>query len=317
MTKFGVLKRINTYKLQRKSKDFVLGLFMAIILIGICYIILSPIIGMIALAFMNVDDLFNPMVFLVPMTPTFDNIRQALQHLRFWNTLWYTLRYAGGLGLLHVLTASIIGYGFARYRFYGSKILFAVVLLTFIIPPQTYMVPLWFRFRFFFMDTNLIDTYTPIILLTITGMGLRSGLFIYIFRQFFMGVPRELSEAAAIDGCGHFRTYAQIMMPNAKPAIVTVMMFALVWHYGDTFYTGVLLNRPMLMHNSLGQVLPRWQVYMASARHGSAMLTQYELMQAQMVIFASVLLVVLPILVIYAIMQRQFIEGIERSGIVG
>ena len=316
MLKFAALsEKINMYKAQRKTKEFVLGLFSAILLIGLCYVILSPVIGMIALSFMNVEDLFNPMVFLVPMNPTFDNIRQAVQHLRFLDTLWYTLRYSIGLGILHVLTASIIGYGFARYKFYGSKILFAFALLTFIIPPQTYMVPLWFRFRFFFMEMNLIDSYIPIILLTITGIGLRSGLFIYIFRQFFMGVPKELSEAAAIDGCGHFRTYLQIMMPNAKPAIVTVMMFALVWNYGDTFYTGVLLNRPMFIHNSLGQVYQRWHV--ANSRGGSSIFTQYELMQAQMVVFASIFLVVLPIIVIYAIMQRQFIEGIERSGIVG
>ena len=316
--KFAFPKYINQYRVKREAKEFVLRIFIAILLVGVSYVILAPVIGMFSVAFMTVEDLFNPMVFLIPENPTFANIRDAVRHLRFWNTLTVTLSYSLGMALLHVLVASLVGYGFARHKFYGSSILFALALLTFIIPPQTYMVPLWFRFRYFGpTGINLIGNYATMIILAATGMGLRSGLFIYIFRQFFMGVPKELSDAAKIDGCGPLRTYALVMMPNAKPAIITVLMFALVWHYGDVFYSGLLLTRPQFMHVSLGMVINRWIQYYSQFRGGSGMFSTYELMQARMVFFAAIVLVITPIMVIYAIMQRQFIEGIERSGIVG
>jgi len=314
--KMKLPKGFNQYRVKREAKEFVLRIFTAILLIGISYTILAPVIGMFSTAFMSVEDLFNPMVFLIPSNPTFDNFRGAVQHLRFWNTLAFTLGYSMGLSLLHVMVASFVGYGFARYKFRGSNIIFAIVLLTFIIPPQAYMVPLWFQFRFFGpTNINLIDSYASVIILTLTGMGLRSGLFIYIFRQFFRGLPVEISEAARIDGCGHLRTYMSVMMPNAKPAIITVFMFSLVWHYGDTFFSGLLLTRPQFMHVSLGQVVFRWQSY--NSRGGSMMFADFEMMQAQMVFLAAVTLIIVPIILVYAIMQRQFIEGIERSGIVG
>ena len=304
--------KINPYRIKNKIREVILGTFTAIILIGISYTILAPIIGLIATSFMSMSDMFNPLVFLLPENGiSLDNYRNAIRFMPFWTTLWRTLAYSLGMGVLHVFIASLVGYGFARFRFYGNKLLFGLVLLTFIIPPETYLVPLWFRFTFFGpTDINLIGSYWSMIILTLTGMGLRSGLFIYIFRQFFMGVPKELSEAAFIDGCGHIRTYALIMLPNAKPAIVTVMMFALVWHYGDTFYSSVLLRNPSFLHVALGQVVGNYM------RHHN-LSADMDILRAQLVFFPAVVLVIAPIMVIYAIMQRKFIEGIERSGIVG
>ena len=304
--------KINPYKIKNKTKEVILGILTAIILVGISYTILAPIIGLIAISFMSMEDMFNPLVFLVPDGGiSLDNYRNAIRFMPFWGPLWRTLAYSLGMGVLQVFIASIVGYGFARFKFYGNKLLFGLVLLTFIIPPETYLVPLWFRFTFFGpTDINLIGNYSSMIILTLTGMGLRSGLFIYIFRQFFMGVPRELSEAAYIDGCSQIRTYALIMMPNAKPAIVTVLMFALVWHYGDTFYSSVLLRNPTFLHVALGQVVSNYMGY-------HWLLADMDILRAQLVFFPAVVLTIAPIMIIYAVMQRKFIEGIERSGIVG
>ena len=304
-------KNINLYKLKNKTKDIIMGIFTAILLLGISYTILAPVIGVFAISFMTMDDMFNPLVFLIPQNLNLSNYASAIRFMPFWPALRRTIIYSFGMGVLHVFIASLVGYGFARFRFYGNKLILGIVLLTFIIPPETYLVPLWFRFNFFGpTDINLMGSYASMIILTLTGMGLRSGLFIYIFRQFFMGVPKELSEAAAIDGCGHFRTYAIIMMPNAKPAIVTVLMFALVWHYGDTFYSSVLLGSPTFLHVALGQVVGNYL-------HFHFLGMDFDILRAQLVFFPSVVLVILPIMIIYAIMQRRFIEGIERSGIVG
>ena len=301
-----------SYKAARKTKDFVLGIFVAVLLIGVVYTILAPVIGIISLSFMSVEDVFNPTVFVVPISPSLMNIRYAIRFMDYWTVLARTLVYSLGMGLLHVLVASFVGYGFARYRFWGNKFFFGLVLFTIIIPVQAYMAPLFMHFRFFGpTDINLLNSFASIIILTSVGMGLRSGLFIYIFRQFFRGLPVEISEAAFIDGAGPMRTYATVIMPNAMPAIITVLMLALVWHYGDTFYSGILLGNTRFVHVAVGGIFAAFMVYRGNLP------TDINQMEAQMAAFAGVVLVIAPILLIYSVLQRRFIEGIERSGIVG
>ena len=302
------------YKAARKSKDIMLGIFVAVLLIGIVYVILAPVIGIISLSFMSSDDLFNPMVFVIPAQPTLYNVANALRLMNYWGTLRYTLFYALGMGLLHVLVASFVGYGFARYNFYGKNIVFVLVLFTIVVPAQAYMTPLFMQFRFFGpTEINLINNYASMIILTAVGMGLRSGLFIYIFRQFFKGIPTELSEAAYIDGAGALRTYATIIMPNAKPAMVTTLLLSLVWHYGDTFYSGMLLSNSRFIHVAAARIFDAYVLEQGLPIHAS----DTTLLTAQMVTYAGILLVIAPMLIIYAFLQRQFIEGIERSGITG
>ena len=309
-----VIERINPNKLARKSKDLVLGIFTAVLLIGVVYTILAPVIGIISLSFMSSSDLFNPMVFVVPAAPTLYNIRTAARLMNYWSILAYTLAYSLGMALLHVLVASFVGYGFARFKFYGNKLVFGLVLLTFIIPAQVYATPLFMHFRFFGpTNINLLDSYAAIIILTSVGMGLRGGLFIYVFRQFFKGLPVEISEAAYIDGAGAIRTYATVMLPNAKPAIITVFLLSLVWHFGDTFYSGMLLSSSRFIHNAVGGVFNAYINERGLPIHA----LDSDLLSAQMITFGGVVLVIAPLLIIYAVLQRHFIEGIERSGITG
>ena len=308
---YPVLSRVvrNKYAWKRTARDLILGLCAAIILVGVCYTILAPVIGVISVAFMSVEDVFNPLVYLVPENASLNNIRNAINYMDFWRVLRRTLSYALGMALLHVVMASFIGYGFARFRFPFRSVMFGFVIFSIVIPVQTYMVPLWIQFRFFGpTEVNLIGSYMPMIILAATGVGMRSGLFIYIFRQFFRGMPTEISEAALIDGAGPLRTYAQVMMPNAKPAIITVLLFSLVWHYGDTVYSGQLMAGIRFLNISLGGLMQQYMI-------GTGVSADY--MRASMVMFGGVLLVVAPIMIIYAVLQRQFIEGIERSGIVG
>ncbi|MCL2407369.1 MAG: carbohydrate ABC transporter permease [Defluviitaleaceae bacterium] len=312
----GIVKKLRakSYRTTKKTKDFVLGVFIFVVLAGCVYTILAPIIGILSLSFMSTGDLFNPMVFVVPTEPTVYNISNAVRLMDYWPVLLHTLVYSLGMGLLHVLIASFVGYGFARFNFPGKKIIFALVLLTIIVPPQAYMTPLFMHMRFFGpTDINLINSYWSVTILTIVGMGLRSGLFIYIFRQFFKGLPVEINEAASIDGAGAFRTYATIILPNAKPAMITVLLLSLVWHYGDTFYSGMFLRETRFIHVAAQGIFSRYINEQGVAINvGDA-----EQLIAQMITYAGVLLVIAPMLVIYAFLQRYFIEGIERSGITG
>ena len=297
-----------THKITKQAREMLINLFTIIILSGICYIIISPLLGILSSSVMAMEDVFNPLIFLIPQNFTTDNLRHAFTYMNFVNTLTRTLIYVCGIATIHVIAASTIGYGFARFRFYGRNILFGLVIITIVIPVQTYIVPLFIQFRFFGPSSvNLLGSYWPMIILTAGGVGLRSGLFIYIFRQFFRGLPKEIEEAALIDGAGTFRTFLTVMIPNAIPAIITVFLFAFVWHYNDTFYSSLLMPGKELMSVQLTTLASRFSI-LENVVDPNAI---------QLVVFAGIVLVIAPILTIYMILQRHFIEGVERSGIVG
>ncbi|HCM12321.1 MAG TPA: hypothetical protein DHW85_03985 [Lachnospiraceae bacterium] len=180
------------------------------------------------------------------------------------------------------------------------------------------MLPLYMHFRNFdplhlfgllgIGAKNWLTTVKPVYLMTILGCGLRSGLFIYIFIQFFRGIPKELEEAAFVDGAGAFRTYFTIMLPNAVPSLITVTVFSLVWQYNDSFYSGLFgIKSDYLISVKLASL--------TGTINSLDQIVNPEIQQAYL--DAGIVLMVVPIVIIYIILQRKFIEGVERSGIVG
>ena len=124
--------------------------------------------------------------------------------------------------------------------FPGRDLLFMFVLFTFIVPPQTIIVPLFILYR----ELGWIDTFLPFTVPAFFSHGLRGSLLVLIFRQFFKRQPYELEEAAAIDGCSPLRTFAQIMLPLARPALLVVFLFSLVWHWNDYYEPMMYLMKP-------------------------------------------------------------------------
>jgi multiple sugar transport system permease protein len=210
------------------------------------------------------------------------------------------------------------GYGFARFDFPFKKLLFGCVIITIVLPTHTIMLPLYQHFRnwdlFGILNAtlghkmNLLSSEMPMYLMTLLGSGLRSGLFIYIFRQFFRGLPKEIEEAAFIDGAGMWYTYFRIMMPNAMPSILTVTVFSMVWQYNDMFYIK-LFSMPSKNHITF-----RLSTIQATIEFVDEI---KDPMVSQLNVYAGVILVLLPILIIYLFLQKYFMEGVERSGIVG
>ena len=308
--KLSSLHKEHKHTVVRGSQSIIISLFRLSIILGICYVILSPLFGIISNTFKSQSDVYNPLVYLIPETFTLDNLRHAFRHMNYVTTLITTLVYTLSITFLQVLVTGMVGYGFARFRIPGREILFALVILTIVLPVQTYMVPLFMQFRFFNFfgnEINLINTFAPITLLTATGMGLRSGLYIYIFRQFFRGLPKEIEEAALIDGAGSIKTYFRVMLPNAMPAIITVITFSFVWQYNDTFYAALFMSNMDFLSTRLTAL-------------GFAYIAAENVRDpgfVQLVVNAGIVLMLVPILTLYAGLQRYFVEGIERSGIVG
>lgn len=301
-----------------KLKALLLSAFKFIILLGISYIIIGPMISIISNSFFSSTDVYNPAVFLFPLEPTLDNYQLSFLRLDYWKTLGFMMLYIGVITLLQVMIASMAGYGFARFDFPFKNFLFGCVIITIVIPTHTIMLPLYQHFRnwdIFGIITaiqgnplNLLSKETPMVLMTLLGCGLRSGLFIYIFRQFFRGLPKEIEEAAFIDGAGMWYTYFRIMLVNAIPSVITVMVFSMVWQYNDTFYSS-LFSIP-IEHN----ITVRLSTLQATI---GFLDNVKDPMLSQLNVYAGLILVLLPILLVYLALQRYFMEGVERSGIVG
>ena len=154
---------------------------------------------------------------------------------------------------------------------------------------------------------NLINTYWPLWILSVTALAFKNGLYIFMLRQFFTGIPDELEESAAVDGAGVFRTFVTIVLPNAIPMMITVFMFAFSWQWTDNFYTDLFYTTsgPTLMPDIV--VVP---LSLASSTAASGMVNTA-------VFNTCGILILLPLIIMYVFLQRYIIQGIERSGITG
>lgn len=299
-------------------KNFILALFRLAIIVGICYVILGPVIGIISSSFFSDADRYNPMVYLIPQDPTLERYKIAMQYLDYWKTMGGSLLYSLALMIIQVLVCSMVGYGFARFNFPFKKLLFGCVVVMIVIPTNTIMLPLYMTFSKFDIfgiieaitgsSVNLLGTPAPMFLMTFFGCGLRSGLYIYMFNQFFRGLPKEIEEAAFVDGAGTWYTYFRIMLINAMPSVITVAIFSMVWQYNDTFYAKLFLISDNIV------ISKKISTIEASISNVEKILDPTIL---ELFLDAGIVLIMIPIVLIYVALQKQFIEGVERSGIVG
>lgn len=208
--------------------------------------------------------------------------------------------------------------------------MFGLVIMTIIVPSQTILISLYGTYRNFSLF-GILDVYnwlggmiggesfSPVYLSLLNnnlvfylpalfGMGIRSGLYIFIYRQFFRGLPKELEEAAWIDGCGKFRTFWRVMLPNATAVFVTVFLFSLVWYWNDYFNSSMFINNVPTISTMLAGLKSSGLAEVAESS---------DPLQTSTYVQAGALLSILPMLILYMIFQRQFTESIERSGIVG
>lgn len=299
-------------------KGFILGLFRWIVIIGIAYVIMGPVLGMISRSFFSDADNYNTMVYMIPQSPTLERYKVASTILRYNSTVVRSLLYSVTLMIIQVLMCSMAGYGFARYDFPLKKLMFGCVVLMIVIPTHTIMLPLYMTFSNFDVlgilkltgagPVNLLSTPVPIYIMTFFSCGLRSGLYIYIFNQFFRGLPKEIEEAAYVDGCGVWYTYFGIMLRNATPAAITVAIFSLVWQYNDTFYARLfnVSDNIVISKRIAGLQLTISNAYKI-----------YDPNILELYMDAGIILLMIPLVIIYVLLQKQFIEGVERSGIVG
>ncbi len=302
--------------LRRRALNAIANIFKYTLLIGLCFIILYPIILQLALAFRAPEDVNNPAILWIPERFSLKNFEVAMIALRYWEALRYTLILSTIVTVLQLASTSLAGYAFARLRFRGSSILFGLALFTIIVPQTVISLPLLRAVT----KMGLVDKPITLFLMSGLGMGIRSGIFIYLFRQFYRGLPVELEEAAVVDGANAFQVFYRVMLPNAKPAIITVGLLSFVWQWNDFYFTK-LFSGGQYFTLTTQQVAVLYGLQQALADAGVWSLLGQDITNnpyfSSMILNTCGILVMLPLLVIYFFVQKLFVEGIERSGIVG
>lgn len=286
---------------------FKLAVYLLLSLIGFVY--LYPLFYMVTYSFMDTGDLINPLITYIPSGFYMDNFSRAAEVMDFLHTLWENILVSFLPAIIQTLSAAIIGYGFARFRFPGKSILFALVLATFIIPPQITVIPQFLMFK----DLGLIGSIFAYLIPAALGQGLKSGLFILIFYQFFRAIPKALEEAAQIDGAGAYKIFALICVPMAVPAFIISFLFSMVWYWNETllaalYLGGKLTTLPLELQNFAVTYQKLFPVNPNSQ-------TGRSLNEA--INMAGTFLNIIPLLIVYFFTQRRFVESIERSGLTG
>ena len=317
-------KRSEGYLLKKVAGDYAYRLVRMIMLFGMCFLILQPIFNKISVSFMAEEDLYNPMVINIPENFTAANYELAATFMGYGEAIKNTFLISLTIALLQVAVCTLVGYGFARFKFPFKNFWFACVILIIVVPPQTIATPLHLHFRFFDIlgifeavtgsTLNLRGSVVPYYLMSAGCMGLKNGLYIYMLRQFFRNQPVELEEAAYVDGCGTFKTFIRIMLPDAKPMLTSCFLFAFVWQWTDGFYSKMFLGNTKLLSMQLSRIAAQLGAYMQTQLGIAGGASQgYQ----NCIIATGTLMVIVPLLVLYLFAQKGFVESLSNTGIKG
>lgn len=230
----------------------------------------------------------------IPDPPTLDNFVQGWQAVPFGRYALNTIIITASASVGTVLSAALVAYGFARFRAPDREILFTILISTMMLPPQVTLVPTYMLFNYL----GWVDTFKPLIVPSYLGGG---AFNIFLLRQFFRTIPMELDEAARIDGAGSWSILWRVILPLSRPALVTVGVFSIVYHWNDFFNPLIYLNSEHNYTISIGLK------YFQNA-YGS---TQINLMMA------VALLALVPILLFFLLAQKYFVQGITMTGLKG
>ncbi len=289
---------IGLTKRQKKVRGFIRATLIHMMLIPLALIFLLPFLWMLSTSLKSDTQLYVYPPVWIPNPPQFSNYLTAVTYIDFFQYLFNTLFIAIMATLGAMFSCSLVAYSLARIPWPGKNALFIFTVATLMLPYQVTVIPrfVWWSDPFGLGLFNGINTYWPLILPHWFG----AALYIFLLRQFFMGIPMELSEAARIDGASEFRIYAQIILPLAKAALATVAIFEFIARWRDYLGPLIYLNSQHKYTLSLG-------IYEYRSQYGA----EWQLLMA-----ASVL-ITFPVILLFFFMQKTFVQGIALTGIKG
>lgn len=300
---------MNKSKLKKRFGGITVGALRYLILIGLSFIILYPIIITVLISFMHSSDIYDKAVRFIPKNPNFSNYSDAIVFLDYWETMGKSLLLNILLCILEIVCCLIVAYGFARFNFPFRNLLFGCVILTLLVPYSIYFAPLYFSFQSYGpFGWNLLATPLPMFLLSATTVGFKDGLIIYIMRQSFKGYPRELEEAAAVDGAGPWRVFTRIMLPGATSVAFTCFMFSFVWKWTDPTFSEIFFPDTQFIWSKLATI---------DVQFDMSSIFRSDAYYRAIVQNASVVLYILPLVILFMIAKRFLVESIATTGLVG
>ena len=313
-----------THALMQRLKGRKFGwigrVFLYILLVDLFLVFVYPFLYMIVTSFKSYNDLIDSSVTWIINDFHYQNYTLAIELLEYPAKLFNTLIVAGLSTIGHIFSCSLAGYAFARYRYKYTTILMFFVILSMIVPVQTLIVPSYLTFS----NLGWLNTYLPLVAPTFFGFGLKGAIFIFLYRQFYLSLPRSLEEAAYIDGCGPIRTYLKIAFPSSSASTMVCAVLSVVWHWNDYFEPGMYLSDAKKF--ILPQVLPPLYNVLSSftaipGESGAAGMignvSDAKVLYNEALIMAATVLVLLPLLIGYFIIQHWFMESVEHTGITG
>ena len=310
-------EKVHKFMYGSKEKEGFLKQFAVYaLLICIGFVYIYPLLYMISSSLMTLDDLLDSSINWLPSTLYLENYKQAAASMEYWGSLLDTVIVCGIPTLLNVIMCAIIGYGFARFEFPLKKVFMGILIFSFVLPSQVTMMPLYVMYS----DYEILGSLWTFILPAALGQGLNAQIFILIFYQFFKMIPKVLIEAAQIDGAGYLKSFFRIALPSAKPAMLTVFLFSMVWYWNESYLTemyvvGLTTKPEDKTWNTLMVALEQFD-----ANYGAAQFQQdtaVSINNNESIQMAGTMLSILPLLIAYFILQRQFVESIDRTGITG
>lgn len=300
-------------------------IFRYVFFLSISYILLYPFIYIVVNTLKDLSNAYDATVTWVPKTIYFGNLRDAFKVFDVKHTLMRTVVYEIFASLIQFCSCAVAAYGLARFELKGKAIMSGLMVVNILVPSMMMIIPSYVNFSHmdFFgilaliskivgkdIRPNLIGTPLVFYLPALLGVGLKGGLFIYIYSQFFKGLPKELEEAAWIDGAGAWKTFLTIVIPSSSSAIITVLLFSIVWHWNDYYLAQMYMNAP-----TFSVAINNFSVYSITDTLGlSVEMARY--LNVPMIL-SGCLLFILPMLIFYLLLQRKFMASIATSGIVG
>lgn len=293
---------------SREDYGLIFKIVLYLLLTAIGFVYLYPLLFMFVTSMKSPSDLLNPMVQWVPTELFFGNYTKAFRVLDYAKTLGSSILISVVPSIIQAFVCSLVGYGLARYKFWGKNLIFVLLLATFIIPAQNTVIPQMLTYR----SMGLLGNVFSLILPAIFGQGFKSAIFILIFYQTFTSMPKVLEEAARLDGASDLKIFFQIAIPSAVPAYIISVIFSVVWYWNETYLTVVFLEGGI-------QTLPMQLSKFVQAYENlypPGMVNIFDRLN-EAVKLSGTFLNILPLLLMYFVLQKWFVESIERSGITG
>lgn len=298
----------NTVLLSASKKRLLaalLSFFRFILVFGLAFIILKPLIYRLLLSFMSPADLLDNTVQMIPKHFSLYYWKEAIAGMNLMVSMRNTLILSLSIGLLQVISCTMVGYGLGRFRFVGKSLAFIFVIIIMLVPYQVIGIAQYLDFSYFRVGPftlNLSDTFIPLYILAFTGLGVKEGLYIYLMKETFAALPHDLEDAAYIDGAGTLRTFWSVMLPNARTMLVTVFLFSFCWQWTDTTYSTLHLRNVKILANAFGDIIIRIGVFRDA--QGTFIAKS-----------AGVLIIMFPLLLLFGFCQKFLVNSLSHTGL--